>query len=331
MISNYEKQYMDILKRIYEEGYADGVNKRTGVATKRLPGCVIQVDVEEEFPILKSKQVFGKTAQREIEWIWKQQSNNIHDLQAHIWDEWADEDGGIGKAYGYQMAKPVTVFKDPIHKTDESFRSYENQAEYVIEMLREDPSTRWCVATLWNPQELRDMNLVPCCHTSTWNLDGGRLNCVLDQRSGDMPYGVPFNTTQYAILMLMIAKELGVKPGILTHVIADAHIYDRQMKGVELQLMYYDLMREYGMTHSVVELMASEDRLFKWAEENPEYKQDWWKNNPKIVAECVKDAWDSKPYFVIDTDKSFFEYDADSCRIEDYFHMGEIKFGDIVV
>ena len=101
------------------------------------------------------------------------------------------------------------------------------------------------------------MNLVPCCHTSTWNLDGGRLNCLLDQRSGDMPYGVPFNTTQYATLMCMIAKELGVKPGLLTHVIADAHIYDRQMKGVELQLLYYDLMKEYNMTHSVEELIPS--------------------------------------------------------------------------
>lgn len=112
-ITSYEKQYMDILMKIYHDGYEDGINKRTGLSTKRLPGQIISVDVEKEFPILKSKFVAGKTSLREILWIWQQMSNNIHDLKAKIWDEWADENGSIGKAYGAQIAKPVCIYADP--------------------------------------------------------------------------------------------------------------------------------------------------------------------------------------------------------------------------
>lgn len=185
MITNYEHQYMSILKNIYEHGYADGVNERTGISTKRLPGQVIVVDVEKEFPILKSKRVFAKTADREIDWIMRKQSNDIHDLKAKIWDEWADPDGSIGKAYGYQVARPVDIFLDPIHKTKESFRHYDNQVDFVLRYLKENPNGRWAKITLWGVDQLAGMNLVPCCHGTDWNLDGGRLNCVLTQRSED--------------------------------------------------------------------------------------------------------------------------------------------------
>lgn len=332
MISNYEMQYITILKDIFEHGYEDGVNDRTGKSTKRLPGRIIQVDVEKEFPILKSKQVFARTAQREIEWIWKIPSNNINDLKANIWDAWADEDGSIGKAYGFQAAKPVEIYLDPINKTPESFRHYDSQIEFIIEYLRECPTGRWGVITLWNVAELKEMNLVPCCHTSTWNLDGGRLNCVLDQRSGDMPYGVPFNTTQYAQLMHMVAKELGVKPGILTHVIADAHIYDNQMDGVRLQLSYFDLLEcwesfnDDALLESKVKIMIAE---FK---ENPE---SWWFTNGEVDANViiarVKNCCESVPEFMIESDKSFFEYFTDDCKVLNYANMGKVDFGEIAV
>jgi thymidylate synthase len=307
---------MEALKRIYDVGFADGINERTGVATKRLPGIVIQVDVEKEFPILKSKKVAGITALREIEWIWKQQSNNIHDLRAHIWDEWADANGSINKAYGFQMDRPICIYTDPVNKTPESFRSYKNQAEYIIEYLREFPNGRWGVATIWNPEELSGMNLVPCCHTSTWNLDGGRLNCLLDQRSGDMPYGVPFNTTQYAELMFMIARDLDVKPGILTHVIADAHIYDRQMTGVKQLFNNYEVLSLIGD--------GKEAEAFEFAKTISD--------DPITLFNNAKFAYLNEPEFVINTDKkSFFEYSADQCYFNAYYHCGDVKFGDIVV
>ena len=325
-ISNYEMQYMNALSNIYHNGFADGVNERTGKQTKRLPGVMIQVDVEKEFPILKSKQVFGKTALHEILWIWQAQSNNIHDLKAHIWDEWADENGSIGKAYGYQINRPICIYTDPVHKTPESFRSYENQAKYIIEYLREFPNGRWGVSTIWNPEQLSGMNLVPCCHTTTWNLDGGRLNCVLDQRSGDMPYGVPFNTTQYAELMILFAHDLGVSPGILTHVIADAHIYDNQMDGVETQLACFDLLKILEETDKQSD---NQNDILDAAIRASEQSQD--NNTPEQMIEKAKLSLESNPVFITPDTTDFFAVDADACRIENYKHMGKIDFGDIAV
>lgn len=321
-LSEYEKQYIKALSDIFSVGYKDGVNERTGNSTKRLPGIVIRVDVEKEFPILKSKFVAGKTALREIEWIWKQQSNNINDLKAHIWDEWADESGSIGKAYGYQMNKPIKIYADIVNKTPKSYREYKNQADYIINYLKEFPNGRWGVATLWNPAELSEMGLVPCCHTSTWNLDGGRLNCVLDQRSGDMPYGVPFNTTQYAELMIMLARDLGVKPGILTHVIADAHIYDNQMEGVKTQLYYYNLMESvYNKNYNDAEHYA--DIIIKLGVTD--------KNIYELII-FANEVLESKPEFVIEAESTdFFSYNADSCKIVNYSNMGKIDFGDVAV
>lgn len=326
-IRNYEKQYMDILQNIYYDGFSDGVNERTGVSTKRLPGVIIQVDVEKEFPILSSKKVAGKTAQREIEWIWKDMSNNVNDLPAKIWNEWADKNGSIGKSYGFQINQPVCIYTDSINKTPESFRSYENQRDFVRGYLKEFPNGRQCVTTIWNPSQLSGMNLVPCVHTCDWNLDGGRLNLVLDQRSGDFPVGVPFNTTQYAELMHMFAYELGVKPGILTHVIADAHIYDRQMTGVDLQIRYYEIMQK---------LVDREDKkadlLAKGLYEDKDMYPDTIETPSVIIDNALAAVSCEDPEFVIHSDNhDFMSYRADSCSITNYHNMGNISFGDVVV
>lgn len=324
MISNYEHQYMDALKKIYYDGFSDGVNERTGKETKRIPGAIIQVDVGKEFPILKSKRVYGKTALQEILWIWRQHSNNIHDLKAHIWDAWADEDGSIGKAYGYQISKPVKIYTDPIHKTPESYREYEDQAHYVLEYLKEFPTGRWGTCTLWNVDDLSAMNLVPCVHTSTWNLDGGRLNCVLDQRSGDMPYGVPFNTTQYAELMILFARHLNVEPGILTHVIADAHIYDNQMEGVAQQIDYYDAMVA----------VESNSETTRYAVEKLRAYDDYKDSNMFSIMSRIKEVIMSEPKFLIEgEDTSFFTTPIESMKIVNYNDktMGKVDFGEIAV
>lgn len=325
MISSYERQYMGALLNIYENGYADGTNERTGIATKRLPGIVIRVDVEKEFPILKSKQVFAKTADREIDWIMRKRSNNIHDLKAKIWDEWADEDGSIGSSYGYQAGKPVEIYLDPIHKTPESFRHYDSQVHFVLEYLGEQPNGRWAKINLWNVSELKDMNLVPCCHGTDWNLDGGRLNCVLTQRSGDMPYGVPFNTTQYAMLLIKFAKHLGVKPGILTHVITDAHIYANQMAGVEEQLTYYKVMLSMEDTKQYIDdsIYIGLVERYKWGEE---YK------DAESVRKHFTEVLACFPKYIVPEDlKSFWDMDAELCKVVDYVPMKRVDFGDIAV
>ena len=331
-ITEYEKQYIDALWRIYTHGYVDGVNERTGISTKRLPGIVFSVDLQKEFPILKSKFVASRTALREILWIYQAQSNNIHDLKAKIWDDWADDNGSIGTAYGAQIRKPVCIYTDPIHKTPESFRAYKNQTEYVLEYLREFPNGRWANVTLWDVADLYGMNLVPCCHTVTWNLDGGRLNCVLDQRSGDMPYGVPFNTTQYAELTILFARDLGVEPGILTHVIADAHIYANQMEGVEEQLAWYDALSSTEVfCHIVENANCSIQKAI--AIHN---KRECNKDNPLVTKDAnekILKALECNPQFVVakDAPKSFFDIKVEECMLTNYYTTGKIDFGDVAV
>jgi len=330
MISDYEKQYIGILHDIYENGYADGANERTGISTKRLPNRIIVVDVEKEFPILKSKQVFAKTADREIDWIMRKQSNNIHDLKAKIWDEWADPDGSIGKAYGYQVAKPVKIYLDPIHKKSETYREYPSQVHYVLDYLKEQPNGRWAKINLWNVAELADMNLVPCCFDTTWNLDGGRLNCCLTQRSGDFPYGVPFNTTQYACLMIKFARHLGVKPGNLTHIIVDAHIYANQMAGVEEQLDYYHVL-ETMERYSINVLGVNKLSLSHFVESLSQ-KYNWTEDEIKNGVNHLRDVFNSVPRYVIPEElTNFWDMDAELCKVENYESVRKVSFGDIAV
>jgi len=209
------------------------LNERTGIRTLRVPSTQIVVDLSREFPILQSKKVGWKTAVKEILWIMQKQSNVTAELGAKIWDQWTGEDGTIGKSYGYQVGKPVV--RNGCH--------WRNQVEYILGVLGDDSSNRQCVIDMWNVAELGEMNLVPCCYSSVWNIINGKLNCMLVQRSADYPVGVPFDTTQYAALTCMFARHLGVKPGLLTHVMADSHIYENQIDGVHQQLsQYHELM-----------------------------------------------------------------------------------------
>lgn len=229
---SYESQYMTNLCNILKYGIKEK-NERTGIITRRLPSTQIIVNLEEEFPILLSKKVNWKVALDEILWIYQKQSNRISELNSHIWDNWAGKDGTIGKSYGYQVRQKVK--KDG--------RVYDNQVQYIIDTLQRDPSSRQCVISLWNTSELNEMNLVPCVYSSVWSIIDGRLNCMLVQRSADYPVGVPFDTTEYAMLIYLFARHLDVKPGILTHVMADSHIYENQIDGVVTQLRQYNELR----------------------------------------------------------------------------------------
>lgn len=213
-----DKQYLAIIRDILANGYYD--QNRTGVPTYKLPHRQLQFDLEQEFPILTTKFVAFKTAVQEMLWIWQQQSNEVNWLNErniHIWDNWTDEHNTIGKAYGYQIAK----YK---------------QLDQLINTIKTDPQNRRMVVSLWNIADLPDMMLQPCAFLTMWDVTDGRLNCMLVQRSGDMPLGVPFNTTQYAVLTHLIAQVVDLRVGIFTHVINNAHIYENQVEGMKLQL-----------------------------------------------------------------------------------------------
>lgn len=242
----YEDQYFDNINQILSDGKTE-LNNRTGIRTMRIPSSIIKVDLEEEFPILQSKRVNWKVAIDEILWIMQKQSNKISELNSSIWNSWAGEDGTIGKTYGYQ-----------VHKVTKGFA---NQVEYVLNTLAEDASSRQCVIDLWNPEELHEMNLVPCTYSSIWSIIDGRLHCTLVQRSADYLVGVPFDTMQYAALTHMFARHLNVKPGILTHCMADSHIYDNQLK--PLGTLMFQYLRKSKML-SIPKLSINSDKKTFW-------------------------------------------------------------------
>ena len=187
----------------------------------KLPHQIMQFDLEKEFPILTTKFVAFKTSVKEILWIWQKQSNDVRVLQqwnCHVWDEWMQEDGTIGKAYGYQLAKY-------------------HQVDTLLKTLKENPQSRRMVVSMWNVEDLPEMALQPCAFLTMWDVSAdNRLNCMLVQRSGDMGLGVPFNMAQYAALVCMIAQVSCLRPGLFTHVINNAHIYENHVEALKTQL-----------------------------------------------------------------------------------------------
>ena len=185
-------------------------------------GVVNRYDLSKEFPALTLRRTALKSAFDEILWIWQKKSNNIHDLNSHIWDSWADEDGSIGKAYGYQLGVK--------HQYKEGMM---DQVDRVLYDLKNNPYSRRIMTNIYVHQDLHEMNLYPCAYSMTFNVtkekDSDTLNGVLNQRSNDVLAANNWNVCQYALLLMMIAQVCDMKAGELLHVIADAHIYDRHI------------------------------------------------------------------------------------------------------
>ena len=191
-------------------------------------GVVNRYNLAEEFPALTLRRTAIKSAMDEILWIWQKKSNNIHDLKSHIWDEWADETGSIGKAYGYQMSVK--------HQYREGMM---DQIDRVLFDLKNNPFSRRILTNLYVHADLHEMNLYPCAYSMTFNVTEDKtkdkliLNAVLNQRSQDALAANNWNVVQYSLLLMMIAQSVDMIPGELLHVIADAHIYDRHVPLVE--------------------------------------------------------------------------------------------------
>ena len=187
-------------------------------------GVVNKYDLREEFPALTLRKTALKTAMDEILWIYQRKSNNIKDLKGHIWDEWADENGSIGTAYGYVVGEKFEFKGQMI-----------DQMDYVLKQLKETPYSRRIMTNLYQFHDLATGHLDPCCYSATYNVTKDKnsdklvLNMVLNQRSQDVLAANNWNVCQYAILLMMVAQVNDMIPGQLIHVIADAHIYDRHV------------------------------------------------------------------------------------------------------
>ena len=249
-MSKADVLFVNMCRDILENGYStEGQKVRphwedgTPAYTIKKFGVVNRYDLSEEFPALTLRPTAIKSAVDELLWIWQKKSNDVHELRSHIWDSWADEDGEIGKAYGYQMG-----IKYKFHQ------GYMDQVDNVIWQLKNTPYSRRILTNIYNFADLSEMNLEPCAYSMTFNVtrekvqpspgspaaldrmpdadeNGERLvlNAVLNQRSNDVLTANNWNVAQYAILLMMIAQASDMVPGELVHMIADAHIYDRHI------------------------------------------------------------------------------------------------------
>lgn len=217
--------FINMCKDIIDNGYStEGEKVRpkwedgTYAYTIKRFGVVNRYDLSKEFPAITLRKTYVKSAIDELLWIWQKKSNNVHDLKSHIWDSWADENGSIGKTYGYQLGVK--------HKYKEGMM---DQVDRLIYDLKNNPYSRRMLTNIYVHQDLSEMNLYPCAYSMTFNVTGDRLNAILNQRSQDVLAANNWNVVQYAVLVHMLAQVTGFKPGELVHVIADAHIYDRHI------------------------------------------------------------------------------------------------------
>ena len=228
-MSKADKLFVNMCEKILTEGFStEGETVRarwedgSPAYTIKTFGVVNRYDLSEEFPALTLRPTAIKSAADEILWIWQRKSNNIHDLKPHIWDEWADEDGSIGKAYGYQMAKKYKFAQGEM-----------DQVDNVLWQLKNQPQSRRIMTNIYNFEDLSEMNLEPCAYSMTFNVTGNKLNAILNQRSQDILAANNWNVVQYSILLMMFAQASGLMPGQLVHVISDAHIYNKHVPVIE--------------------------------------------------------------------------------------------------
>ena len=224
-MSRADMLFIENCKKILNEGFSDehlDVRPKwddgAPAHTIKTFGIVNRYDLSEEFPILTLRRTYFKSALDELLWIWQKKSNNVHELASGIWDQWADEDGSIGKAYGYQLGVK--------HKYKEGMF---DQVDWVLYDLKYNPQSRRIMTNIYVHADLSEMNLYPCAYSMTFNVTGDKLNAILNQRSQDMLTANNWNVCQYAALVHMLAQVSGLKAGELVHCIADAHIYDRHI------------------------------------------------------------------------------------------------------
>lgn len=228
-MSKADTIFVDMCRDILDNGYStEGQDVRarwedgSSAYTIKRFGIVNRYDLSKEFPALTLRPTGWKNAIDELLWIWQKKTNDITQLQSHIWDAWAGEDNTIGKAYGYQLGKQYNFRQGRM-----------DQVDNVIWQLKNTPASRRIMTNIYNFEDLSEMGLEPCAYSMTFNVTDNRLNAILNQRSQDVLVANNWNVVQYAVLVHMLAQVCGYEAGDLVHVIADAHIYDKHVPLVE--------------------------------------------------------------------------------------------------
>lgn len=247
-MSKFDKDYLTLCEKILNEGVE--VENRTGVNTIKIPGYFFEFDLEKEFPILTTKQVFFKNAITEMLWIYQEQSNDVRWLQErnnHIWDEWEIAEDGKWKATQNVLENGHLVKKEVVREFDKKYAHTIGTAygwivkryhliDELIDKIKNNPTDRRMIMSLWQNEFLNTAVLPSCVWSSEWDVTDGKINLWVHQRSCDVPLGLPFNITQYAVLLSLIASVTGLKPGKMYWSIKDAHIYVNQVDGIKEQI-----------------------------------------------------------------------------------------------
>ncbi len=257
-MSNWDKEYLSLCKKILSEGKL--VKNRTGIDSIKVPSHHFHFDLQKEFPVLTTKQLFFRQAILEMLWIYQAQSNDVRWLKernVHIWDEWEINEDGKWLAEQNVLDKDGNLKKEKVEKdfgknwahTIGTAYGYIvnkfNLMDNLIDKIKNNPNDRRMVMSLWQDDYLKTAVLPSCVWSSEWDVTDGKLNAWVHQRSCDVPLGLPFNVTQYATLLCMLAKTNDLKPGTLDWSIKDAHIYVNQVDGVKEQIKRYEDLGDY--------------------------------------------------------------------------------------
>lgn len=224
--------YLDLVKEVLENG--EKKEDRTGTGTISIFGAQKKYDLRDGFPMVTTKKVSFDAILRELLWFLRGSTNINDDLKEYtpIWNAWADEDGELGPIYGYQWRKWEKFIKE-----GESYqKSHIDQIQNALDLIKNNPDSRRIIVTAWNPADIAKMALPPCHAFFQFYVVNGRLDLQLYQRSADIALGVPYNIASYATLLMMVAQECNLTPGIFVHTMGDAHIYSNHIEGLKEQL-----------------------------------------------------------------------------------------------
>lgn len=256
--------YLKTTNRILKEGFWDTKeivrpkwSDKTPAHTAKIFAVNNVYDLEEEFPIVTLRFTNWKASIDEILWIWQKKSNNVNDLNSHIWDQWADKNGSIGKAYGYQLGRKA---KYPNGEFD--------QVDRIIWYLKNQPAFRSMITELFVHEDLHEMGLYPCVHGAQFDVTDGKLNLFLNQRSNDTLAAGSWNVVQYATLVYMLAQVCKLKPGKLSHMIVNSHIYDRHIPfivDITLSRAKLILNRASALNFEAIKKMMTEEEFSNFA------------------------------------------------------------------
>lgn len=256
-MSKWDKDYIQLCKRILSDGVE--VENRTGINTIKIPSYHLQFNLQKEFPCLTTKQLFFRQAIIEMLWIYQAQSNDVRWLQernVHIWDEWEIDENGLWKATQNVLENGKVVKKEVVREFDESYAHTIGTAygyivnkfkmiDKLIDTIKNNPNDRRMLMSLWQDDYIKTAVLPSCVWSSEWDVSGEYLNMWVHQRSCDVPLGLPFNVTQYSVLLALIAQVCGLKPGTIDYSIKDAHIYVNQIEGIKEQIRRYEELGDF--------------------------------------------------------------------------------------